>query len=283
MLGQQKETLARTVEAGALRIRDREVRLFHDSLTEKGIGLGAALLAEFAFEGYIEFGLVSEAWPDGRQGEVLQGVFAALSLLTGLTAINCVVLCGAVVVFGPSLAMRGSPLRARSRSSHDVAEDSSSYAHVAHRAAEGMRDERLRAYYIFLVACTLAEITIIPLWTVLVKAPIVLIMLTVGTCVAIVFTARLSLAIRRLFQGETQMAPTVPAFTVLHDHSPVATEHGGLGAPGPSGPSRGAAASSGGRSTGTSQASDAGSKRATTTTAPLKRRGESKMAKNKLM
>jgi len=74
MLAQDKDSLKATLQTKALQIRERELNLFHDSLS--AVGTQAALFAGFAFGAFVEFDIPGET----HQGWV--AVFAISAVLT---------------------------------------------------------------------------------------------------------------------------------------------------------------------------------------------------------
>ena len=143
MLNQSRNEVAASLHAKGLRIREKELHLFHDSLTESGLGLGGAIIAEIAFEALIELGFDgSDDW-EGFPG--CRMAFILLMALTLCIAVNCTVICGSAVVFGPGLGMRGE-------SSTDLI-----------RALEGMEKERNRAAFGVTLALLSLEAGVLPL------------------------------------------------------------------------------------------------------------------------
>jgi len=166
MQAQNVKNLRANLNLGFIKIRTKELSLYHDSLSENGIGLGAALVAELAMmtlyngcflsssftslhAGFVpdeqqEHGASSSSsssswadtftWPTSPPPPRvsshlwLHRCFVFFTILAFVTSINAVVICGAAVIFGPSLALRGS-----------TAED-------VEKAVTGMREERKYAF-----------------------------------------------------------------------------------------------------------------------------------------
>ena len=59
MLAQEKRVLAQEMVTGALHIREKELHLFHDSLS--AVGMQSALFAGFAFSALVEFEIPDDA------------------------------------------------------------------------------------------------------------------------------------------------------------------------------------------------------------------------------
>eukprot|EP00618_Florenciella_parvula_P008816 CAMPEP_0119520838 /NCGR_PEP_ID=MMETSP1344-20130328/36740_1 /TAXON_ID=236787 /ORGANISM="Florenciella parvula, Strain CCMP2471" /LENGTH=91 /DNA_ID=CAMNT_0007558763 /DNA_START=93 /DNA_END=364 /DNA_ORIENTATION=+ len=91
MIGQSRTYLSTRLISHAIRIREKELNLFHESLTESGLGLGAAFICECAFEVLIEYGSAGREWPHAAIGKTWQSVFVVLMVMTICIAINCVV------------------------------------------------------------------------------------------------------------------------------------------------------------------------------------------------
>mmetsp|Transcript_25585 Transcript_25585/g.30316 ORF Transcript_25585/g.30316 Transcript_25585/m.30316 type:complete len:232 (-) Transcript_25585:250-945(-) len=153
MLSQSRVNLAAYINKEVIKIRNKELELYHHSLTEKGIGLISALIAELAFfalmkGSFREWSFTSRN-PLYRHHEehvydmtkeqsanhyYLSAALAICLIFAFTAALNSVVVCGCAIVYGPSLALRGLELS-------DM-----------ERAVDGMLIERRNAFRLAIVA-----------------------------------------------------------------------------------------------------------------------------------
>jgi len=111
MLKQSALGLETRLSSGALQIRHREIQLYHVSLTESGLGLVAALLAEMAIVALVQGACrphhysrttdttsrVSRLLP----GSAAHAVFVLLTVGAACAALNALVLTGGALKIRP--------------------------------------------------------------------------------------------------------------------------------------------------------------------------------------
>lgn len=163
MLSQSRVNLAAYINKEVIRIKNKELELYHESLTEKGIGLISALIAELAFVALMKGSFrewsfasrnplyrradqhVYDMTPEQLTRHKQLSGFLAICLIFAFTAaLNSVVVCGSAIVYGPSLALRGLELK-------DM-----------ERAVDGMLLERRNAFRLAVVATIWLLIASVP-------------------------------------------------------------------------------------------------------------------------
>lgn len=188
MIAQRQAQLSSDLLSQALQVRRQEFKFLHDSLTEAGLGLGAAFVAECGFEGLLQFGLEAEKW-EGR--ERFRGFFVTMMVVTLCLGINAVVLCGSVVVWGPAKALRGGRPA-------DV-----------HASIDGMDRERRHVVQLLFMALTSLQLGCLPLvWALSYSVgPPLASVLTVLVVIGASCTSWTACTVRRKYDGEEVLHP----------------------------------------------------------------------------
>ena len=222
MLQSQRREVRSAVRWEQLKIGAKELGLYHDSLTDSGIALGATLVSQLAFTAVREIGpwesYVGEDHGGGEgpaaggRGAVfsVHAIFVLTSICAACFGVQCVVVCASAVVFGPGLALRGQ------RGEADMA-----------AAIGGMREERDAAFRWFLRALYCLELSILPLsWLKLKSAAA-----ACASCVVVglLLLATRSFAVRRIEKFFHTDQDPEPEATSTAARSHPATHHASRG------------------------------------------------------